>query len=45
MSPGPDPQAASVPANAIMDPEQTSNASQITGSNIDNLYGVIDRDK
>ncbi|KAI0252500.1 galactose-binding domain-like protein [Lactifluus subvellereus] len=27
-----------------MDPEQTSNASQITGSNIDNLYGVIDRD-
>ena len=32
-------------ANAIMEPEASSNASQIVGSNIDNLYGVIDRDK
>jgi len=31
-------------ANATMDPETTSNASQIVGSNTDNLYGVIDKD-
>ena len=34
-------------ANAIMElePEASSNASQIVGSNIDNLYSVIDKDK
>jgi len=32
-------------ANAIMEPEASSNASQIVGSNTDNLYSVIDRDK
>jgi len=32
-------------ANAIMEPEASSNASQIVGSNTDNLYNVIDRDK
>jgi hypothetical protein len=26
-------------------PEESSNASQIVGSNVDNLYGVIDREK
>jgi hypothetical protein len=31
--------------NAIMEPEASSNASQIVGSNTDNLYGVIDKDK
>jgi len=32
-------------ANAIMEPEASSNASQIVGSNTENLYSVIDRDK
>jgi hypothetical protein len=31
--------------DAIMEPEASSNASQIVGSNTDNLYGVIDKDK
>jgi hypothetical protein len=37
--------ALAVPANTIMESEASSNASQIVGSNTDNLYGVIDRDK
>jgi hypothetical protein len=32
-------------ATAIMEPEASSNASQIVGSNTDNLYSVIDKDK
>jgi hypothetical protein len=36
--------ALAVPANTIMESEASSNASQIVGSNTDNLYGVIDRD-
>jgi len=37
-------QSLAGPANAIMEPEASSNASQLVGSNIDSLYGVIDRD-
>jgi len=30
---------------SVMEPEATSNSSQLVGSNIENLYGVIDKDK